>query len=219
MSAFAEFRKAFREASPANRRMMLQLVLFPYPTVMNNVVMYLNILFHLTIIYGVVGLGIFYGFERLVNLWGNVTLVRVLLYVFIGDFLLSAVVNRVSISLLKGIDARKRHEMAKLSRDVRGAIEQMMKQMEEQGVVPGFDNNNDNNDLLVNSKDLKVRERRVVTDDPIRTALEHLDDQDRAMTEQENQINRVHNENVDPIKNLLKQLEEHDRKNRRPDDD
>jgi hypothetical protein len=49
----------------------------------------------------------------------------------------------------------------------------------------------------------------------VKTALEHLEAQDRAMHDQEDTIRKVHDADTsDPIQNLLKQLEEQDRKNR-----
>jgi hypothetical protein len=214
MSAIQEFRKAYRDASPEHRRSMLRLVFFPHPTKIGNVVMYLNIMFHLTVIYGVVGMAVYHGFTELAAFWGDVPVVRFLLGMFIADAMLSLTLNRVSGSLLKGIDARKRYEMAKLSKDMQSAIRNMMERMAS-GEHPD-DVAADAEAILPRSMDdVSVKSKRVMTDDPVKTALEHLEAQDRAMRDQEDTIRKVHDADTsDPIQNLLKQLEEQDRKNR-----
>jgi hypothetical protein len=211
MSAIQEFRKAYRDASPEHRRSMLRLVFFPHPTKIGNTVMYLNILFHLTVIYGVVGMAVYHGFNQLAAFWGDVPVVRFLLGMFIADAMLSLTLNRVSGSLLKGIDARKRYEMSKMSKDMQSAIRTMMERMGAgEDVLPPDD------PTLPRSTDgVSVRTKRIVTDDPVKTALEHLEAQDRAMRDQEDTIRKVHDADTsDPIQNLLRQLEEQDRENR-----
>jgi hypothetical protein len=211
MSAIQEFRKAYREASAKQRSSMIRLVFFPHPTTVGNVVMYLNILFHLTIIYGVIGLAVYHGFTELAQFWGDVPVVHFLLGMFIADVFLTLTLNRVSGSLLKGIDARKRYEMSKMSKDMQSAIRTMMERMARgEDVLPP-----DDPTLPRSTDDVSVRTKRIMADDPVKTALEHLEAQDRAMHDQEDTIRKVHDADTsDPIQNLLKQLEEQDRKNR-----
>jgi hypothetical protein len=191
MNALSGFRSAWGRASRAERHRTLRLMFFPYPSPFANFIMYLNIMFHLLIIYGVVGLGVYYGFDELVVRWGNVTVVRFLLILFIGDVLVSATINRVSGAMLRGVYARRAYEF---EQHMQRPIEDMMRGHNNK-IIPGD-----------------------APADPVSATLDYLDMQDKAMRDQEDAIHKAHTEEIDPIKKLLRQLEEQDRNHDDADD-
>ena len=214
----SNFMDGWRKASKIDRKQAIRFILMPYPNWFGNVRMYGTIITQLFLIYGIVGVAMFRGFPYLQSVYGTSWLVNFFLYATMGSALLSLTAQYLSKTVLTGIQVRQRYEIERMSKVMKQAVTEMMSRIESGELSPA----DLEQELSKHGTVRDVRVRRVnPNDNPVRNALEHLEAQDRAMNEQEQNIRDVHEGDVDLIKNLLKQLEENDRKARenRPDNE